>query len=239
MKKLSVLLLLMVLSRQVQALEYGCALPTRELNATASKIVEKYSRQKRSLPESLVLNSDVSLNQAVGAPAPLVEGSIEGFYRPAQDDNYALTPLPFLTVPLDRDRHVVYVCAHYNSDPTKTHVTIYLMRGYRLEASNIGSFFGNTLRGPQLEVRPMSLVLVDIKQVRRNLLPVFRWIPVVDWGLALTDSFQRAVLNAVTDMARLGVERITVTPEGIELATGVDLERPNQVLVRKFIKFEN
>lgn len=227
---------LIFLSTQVQALEIGCQLHPSELNKKASAAVENFYKKESSLPDSLVLTSDFEFEQNQSKESLLV-GTLEGFYRPAQSDNYALTPLPFLTVPLNREEHVVYVCAHYENDPTKTHVTIYLMRGSKLDPLRFGNALGNLLRKPSLQVKPLSFTLIDFKKIKKDFLPIFKWIPVIDWGIVVTDTVQQSVLRAITDMAKVGVERITVTSTGIELATGVDLKNPRKALIKKTISF--
>ncbi len=227
---------LFFVATQAHALENGCQLHPSELNSKASSAVESFYKKQSSLPNSLVITSDFEFEQKQSEESMLV-GTLEGFYRPEQSDNYALTPLPFLTVPLNREEHVVYVCAHYESDPAKTHVTIYLMRGTKLDPLSLGNALGNILRAPSLKVKPLSFTLVDFKKIKKDFLPIFKWIPVIDWGVVVTDTVQQSVLRAITDMARVGVERITVTNTGIELASGVDLKNPRKALIKKTISF--
>jgi hypothetical protein len=157
-----------------------------------------------------------------------VEGNVEGFYRPKKNGYYSLLPVPILGVELSRVRHVLYICAHVDNDPQKTHLTIYMMTGYRIDDLNIKNFLLDVLVGPSLEVKPAGLSLFGLTEIRKKVLFWLDWSPVFRFFYDALDGVQRIASNLIGDFTGVGVERITLTLDRLELAGGIDLKKPNE-----------
>jgi len=237
--KILALALIFFTAVRAQALEYGCQLQPKNIGPVGSRMVKAFTDKKQSVPDSLVLTADFEGETSFGAtPDKDMRGTLEGFYRPREDDFYSLLPIPALGISLRRERNMIYVCAHYDQDPKKTHATIYMLRGYHLDPTGLGTLIGDLFKGPQLQVKPLTASLVDISGLRRDFLFLLRWLPMLDLGLAATDGIQRLITVVVADFAGVGVERLTMTPEGVEIATGVDLKNPRKATIKKFIAFK-
>ncbi|MFS4459205.1 hypothetical protein [Bdellovibrio sp. HCB2-146] len=237
-----IFILLTVVGLQAQALEYGCKFHPKELNEKGTNMVKAFAARKQSVPESLPvtpLQIEYAESNSGEETSQVAKGTLEGFYRPAEDDFYSLIPIPVLGIALSRERNMIYVCAHYDSmDPKKTHVTVYMLRGYYLDPTSLGTVIGNLASGPRLEVKPLTAALVDINFIRKDFLHILKWIPFVDVGLNATNGIQRLLVNMVGDFTGIGVERLTMTMDGVEIASGIDLKRPEKATIKKFISFD-
>lgn len=229
-------LAILFLGVKAQALEFGCQLKPSDINSVGTRMVKAYADKRQSVPDSLVITSDFESD--FSSDGKTAEGTLEGFYRPVDDDFYSLIPIPVLGVALSRDRNMIYLCAHLDKDPAKTHVTVYMLRAYYLDPSTFSTVVGNATNGPSLKIRPLTAALVDITRIRKEFLSFLKWIPLLDVGLEATNGLQRILSNLLGDFTGIGVERLTMTNEGIEIATGVILQNPSKSVITKFIPFE-
>jgi hypothetical protein len=237
MKQLLTIFILLI-GFKAQALEFGCQLKPTEINDFGTKMVKAYADRNQSVPDSIVLTSDFETSSSDDAASKYTTGTLEGFYRPVDDDFYSLIPIPVLGVALSRDRNMVYLCAHADKDPAKTHITVYMLRGFHLDPTTLSTVVGNAANGPSLKIRPLTAALVDITRIRKEFLTFLKWIPLLDVGLEATNGIQRILSNLLGDFTGVGVERLTMTNDGIEIATGVILMNPTQSKITKFIPFE-
>jgi hypothetical protein len=238
MKQLLALVILLI-GFKAQALEFGCQLKPSEINDVGTRMVKAYSDKGQSVPDSLVIASEFEAEVSSDpASNKYAMGTLEGFYRPVDDDFYSLIPIPVLGVALSRDRNMVYLCAHFDKDPAKTHITVYMLRGFKLDPTTLSTVVGNAANGPSLKIRPLTAALVDITRIRKEFLSFLKWIPLLDVGLEATNGIQRILSNLLGDFTGVGVERLTMTTEGVEIATGVILQNPGKAVITKFIPFE-
>lgn len=229
-------LFILLLGTQAHALDYGCQLKPDQINDVGTRMVKAYADKKQSVPDSLVITAD--FETVIGEDKPYAMGTLEGFYRPKDDDFYSLIPIPVLGISLSRTRNMVYLCAHYDADPAKTHVTVYMLRGFHLDPTSVSTAIGNFANAPSLKIRPLTAALVDISRIRKEFLTFLKWIPLLDVGLDATNGIQRILSNLLGDFTGVGVERLTMTAEGVEIATGVILNNPKKAVITKFIPFE-
>ncbi len=236
----SIFLSVLFLPAMAYALEYGCQVPPKDLNAVGTRMVESFVKQKKSVPESLVITADFESTdiELEGSNSRQLKGTLEGFYRPATDDFYSLIPIPVLGIALSRERNMVYLCAHFDEDPAKTHVTVYMMRGYHLDPTSLKTAIGNTFSKPQLEVKPLTASLLGISKIREDFLFLLKWLPFMEIGFDATNGIQRLLANILGDFTGIGVERLTMTFDSVEIAAGVDLENPRKAFVKKTISLD-
>ncbi len=239
MKLLLISLFFIFSTESAKAIEYGCQLRPGQLNEVATRMVKKMHQEKKSLPNALTITAEFSgeWNSSTEETQDSFELTAEGFYRPDTDDYYAITPIPILGVTLSRDRDVVYICTHIDSDPRKTHFTAYMMRGYDLDPLRIGNIIGNIFSSTKLEVKPLATTLLGISSIRKKLLPWLKWIPLFEMSLQSLHELERLVFNALGDFTKIGVERITLTANYIELASGVNLNEPSKAKYLRKIDF--
>lgn len=237
--KQALALVILLIGFKAQALEFGCQLKPSEINEVGTRMVKAYADRGQSVPDSLVYYSDLETEYSSDPKdSKYALGTLEGFYRPVDDDFYSLIPIPVLGISLSRDRNMVYLCAHNDKDPAKTHITFYMLRGFRLDPSSLGTVVGNVTNGPSLKIKPLTAALVDITRIRKEFLSFLKWIPLLDVGLEATNGIQRILSNLLGDFTGVGVERLTMTTEGVEIATGVILQNPGKAVITKFIPFK-
>ena len=171
---MKIIFVVLFFALSAKALEYGCELQPSELNFWATKTAETFRNQKKPFPEFLTIQSQFQgtwVKSEDGPWKPSEDASeptyatVEGFYRPLEDAYYSLIPIPIFGVALSRDKNVLYSCAHYDSDPQKTHLTIYMMRGSKLDPLSWTNVFGRMGLSNDLVVHPLSASLVGFNEI--------------------------------------------------------------------------
>ena len=239
MKKQFVFIFLMGIlsSLSAVALEYGCMLQPNQLNETGTRLVKKAHAQDRSLDDAIIVKSELTgkIKSFDNEKKNKMNGTIEGFFRPQDDEYYSILPVPMFGVLLSRDRHVLYICAHVDDDPKKTHFTVYLMLGYDMDPNNWANFFGDLFAPTQLTVKPATLSVLGLSEIRKKFLFLVDWLPLFEFGFETVSAIQRLISNVIGDITEMGIERITVTNEYVELAGGVNLDHPEKAtLVKRY-----
>lgn len=231
------LLVIFILLNSVNtyALEAGCKIQPRDLNKVATRAVKKFAAKGESLPDSLVITSEFS---AVISSDPVTTdqkffGTLEGFYRPLDDDYYSILPIPILGMHLSRARNVIYLCAHYDKDPKMTHLTLYAMEGFHLDPTSLQTIIGDTFSGPKLKVQPLPATIVGLSTFRKFFAKILRWFPLGDFSFKTIDALQRFIASILGDITGVGVERVVLTSEYVQVASGIDLNNPDKAMITK------
>jgi hypothetical protein len=216
----------------------GCLIHPRDLTSVGTRAVKAAIDLKQSLPESMNVQADIDATFTEQS----IDGDItwEGFYRPERNGFYTVLPLPLFGFELSRDRNVIYVCAHLDRDVSKQHFTVYLMRGYHLDPTTLNTVIGNLFSKAQLKVSALSPVILPLGSLDREgkssdiiHLP---W-KMFSWQFAVVGGIQRLVSNVVGGVSGLSVERIILTNDRLELASGIDLNNPEKAFWKRTINF--
>ncbi len=241
MKNFIILAIGIFLNHTAMALDYGCMLKPIQIDGYGSNLVKRVHAQNRSLPDSITIRSDFSgeINSFEDTSKNKTIGTIEGFYRPQIDDYYSVLPIPMFGVALSRDTQVLYICAHIDEDPNKTHFTVYMLRGYHLDKTKLGTIISNTLHGPGMKVKPATVSVLGLNEIRKELLFWMEWFPVFQWSFQAIVGLQRLLFDVIGDITELGIERITLTKDHVELAGDIDLNKPDKPGFVKIIPFKN
>lgn len=235
--KVFAVLLTFLLSTQALAVKVGehCLVKPFQLEPLTNKMLLAHQAEKMIFPDSSVIQFEATGN--FGSKGSEQDGTFEGIFRPEDDGEFSLTPLPILVVELKRTRELVYVCAHSSTkNPHENYMILYFLRGYGLGPATPGSFFGDLLFN-SVKVKPVTLTPLGLLPVKKlftrengiNPLGIFL-IPIV-----VTDAIQRGLTSAISTFSKIGVERITLTNYSVELATGVSLAEPEKALFKKVI----
>lgn len=230
------ILLFGLFSFPVKALEYGCSLNAKNINEVGTKIVRDLKEKKEALPENIPLQFDFDsefTNKSIK-----MNGTMEGFFRPAEDDFYSIIPIPFIGFDISRDRVVIYACIHIDEDPSKTHLTLYFMRGYHIDPLSWSNFVGDLVNQPELKIRAVPASLIGISEFKKFLFRIFRYIPFSNLPFDALGVIQRTIANTLGDLTGFGVERIEVTTDFIRISSGVNLDNPSEVLFKKTFSIE-
>lgn len=231
------LLMIMMSTTPLLALEYGCRMKPNQLGEVATRTLVNFHNEKKSMPDSMLVTMDVDGEvDATGHPTQVDGyGTVEGFYRPIEDDFYSVIPIPILGVALSRDRNIIYICAHYDSDPKKTHVTVYMMRGHHLDETKISTLVGDLIYDPKVKVMPLTASVLGVGKMRKTFLFWLNWIPLLDVTSDILDGLQRLLANALGDFVGIGVERIVLTNDYVEISSRIDLDNPSKARILKKI----
>lgn len=235
--KILILIMLILTTFRAFALEHGCSLQPKEINNLGTKLVEKIQQKKKSLPEIIPLQTDIEAEfNSIGGDK--FYGTIEGFFRPSEDDFVSLTPLPVLGFDVSKERIVVYACAHFDPNPKKTHLTLYFLRGYHMDPATFSNFFGDLINKPHMKIRPVPASLLGIGVIKKFFLRIFRFIPFSSIYFDTWSYLQRFLANALGDITGFGVERIEITEEYFKVSSGVNLDSPRESLYKKTFKLK-
>lgn len=224
------------------ALEHGCAIHPSQIEGYGSYLVQRAASESRALQDSLVVRFFLGASVRSGGRTsnPTI---FEGYFRPLRDDLFSLLPVPLIGIQLSRTRDMFYVCANLSPSARETHVTIYMLKGYHLEDQRWITSIDEWFMAPQVRVAPMTVSLTALGAAGSLLEGSIGQIPLLGLigriparGLqGLNGLFGRAV----ADFAGIGVERITITANSVEIASGVDLQNPANARVLRVIPFES
>ncbi len=216
--------------------EHGCSLQPHELNAFGTKVTSAVAKMKTSVPKNIPLQSEFEFETKQGEKK--FYGTFEGFFRPQNDDFFSIIPVPILGFDVNKDRIVLYVCAHYSEKKEESHMTIYFLRGYHLDPPTFGTFFGNLVYDPQMKVKPVPATLLGIGEIKMFFLQIFRFIPFVDIYFETFSLVQRFFANMLGDVTGVGVERIELTEDSLRVSSGVNLASPREARISKTFKIK-
>lgn len=219
------------------ALEHKCKLQPHQINGYGTGIVEKVAQKNISLPEAIPLQTEFEVDYD-SLNGNNVYGTFEGFYRPSEDDFLSLTELPVLGFDVSKERIIVYICANYDPNPKKTHLTIYFLRGYHIDPTTFSNFWGDMINKPHMKIRPVPASLLGISKIKKFFLKIFRFIPFSSVYFDTWSLVQRAIANLLGDVTGFGVERIEATAEYVKVSSGVNLDSPRESLYKKTFKIK-
>jgi hypothetical protein len=238
------LLLLLTSFQPAWALEWGCNLRPAMIPEVGSRLIRQYNERNLSFPNHVNLRTNVKVgfrSRGGVAEKSVTSGTVEGFYRPAQNADYSYFALPIFNFQLNRDHDVVYLCAHDDPDPKKSHVTLYILQGYRLEPLDFTSqwqdlFNKAQMRAGSVKVKAIGMGMMD----ELNPFPLLDSIPLLsqikDIPTQILESLNRAIGEFVALPMGAQIERVVLTSDYIELDTDVDLLHPEQA--RVFFRFD-
>lgn len=219
------------------ALEYNCKLKPNQINSYGTAIVEKVAQKKMSLPEDIPLQTEFEADYDSKGESKFY-GTFEGFYRPAEDDFISLTELPVLGFDVSKERIIIYVCANYDPNPKKTHLTIYFLRGYHIDPTTFSNFWGDVIQKPHMKIRPVPASLLGISKIKQFFLRIFRFIPFSSNFFDSWSLLQRLIAQSVGDITGFGVERIEATEDYFKVSSGVNLDSPRESIYKKTFKLK-
>ncbi len=233
----------------------ACVQPN-DLNRLTTNALHYFRDRDRYFPNTLLIQSNLegnisSSSETIGfentkhnqSPTSQTQvsthGELEAIYRPIKSGYYSLLPIPALGFELSRNDSLIYVCAHLEAEVENSQVVIYFLRGHKLDGFRVSNMISDLLYGEKISVQPMSLSLLGAETLNDGIfnsksLGIFKLLSL---PLLPYDMVQKFSTELISSFTKLGVERITIRAHALELATGVDLQNPNEALIRKTIEF--
>lgn len=238
-----------------QALEMGCQFKLAQTVKLVDKSIRTYYKKQQietdgtiQVPNIIPLQNQVYQELESNSETPQEQTQYEAVLRPKQSDYFHLLHLVMFR--LERTRNLMYVCFNHNSlHPSENHVTIYFLNAYGLEPismnrDNLSTIFGDWLLGPDGLIANPSDALASITRIPIELVPLHiatnglkdftENIPVIDKIFKAPGTAMQIpgnLINKINQALSVGVERIVVTPEYIEFASSVNLDRPNEAKI--------
>lgn len=237
---IKVLVVSVFIGFQAHALEHGCELHPSQLAEVATRVVKSYAAENKSVPDSLLIQSNVE--GSFSNDGSDITASAEGFFRPSEDGYFSLWNLPLLGFELSRARNMIYICAHIDPDASKSHITVYFLRGYHVDPTRLSTIIGDILSEPKFEVRPIPMTAIGTGTVRNTLLKLLGSFPEVIRKysvLRLLGGVQRLFANVISDFSGIGVEKIEVTEDYFTISSKVNLNNPSEALISKTISLKS
>lgn len=208
--------LLLLSAVQAQA---KCLLEPSQIEEVAQRIVwEDESGQKQNT--ALVQSTAAGIVSDDGSASQI---DYEAFIRPDEDGVFQIIPLPLFLVEMKHSRDSVYVCVHIDSEnEEKNQILIYFLRHGNIKTvtpkplplMSIKNFFWNKLRKTPLA--PLALVAVP---------------------LTAYEILQETAMNVISDITRVGVDRVRIIGRQIELYSGGDPAQFDQYVIKKVINY--
>jgi hypothetical protein len=236
-----------------------CTLKPSQLDSIGTRLVKRYYDSGESVPNIMQLRTGLNIHissksnsvkansnnraktKAAARPAitdEKIKFVYEAFIRPLNDEWYSIPVMPLVGVKMSRANDIAYLCATGDGQAGTEKLSIYFMHGVGLEQPTFGTFFGDMFRPTQIRVAPLGTSIVGLGQLPDLLarIPIIRIIAAIP--AAALGGIERLLEQSMAAFAGTGVERIVITPKGLELASGVDLENPENARILKYIPFE-
>lgn len=233
MKKNLLLLIITLLSTQA-ALAVGehCLIKPKEIATVAQRIFKANKEEGEYFPEQSIIQNraESKVNFKNGSFKAERDITFEGYYRPTESTWFSILPIPLFVAQLDRDRNIVYICAHNEGDPEKDYVIIYFLKGYKLSKTKFGTFIGDLLFS-SLEIDAINLLPVGTIPFKRFFDDAGEVVPfgsIVSTPIAVVEYLQNFVANILNYFVGLGVERIIVRDDHVLLESKIDLNNPQE-----------
>lgn len=207
-----------------------CLIKPDQIGPTAQKIFVVNKQDHQYFPNESVLQMDVE-SQISLQDGQFKNQSVltfEGFFRPDESNMFSVLPIPLFVAQLERERHVVYVCAHKEeANPSQDYIIVYFLTGYRISRPTMSTFIGDMLFD-SIDVKPISLVPIGTIPFRHLIENKLKGSPFVLLAVPvdLFTQLQNMVVHVLSFFTGIGVERITVTDQNINLASGINLKKP-------------
>ena len=226
---LRVLLALLAFKSYAMADSGVCKLRGNNITKYAEEI---YKRNNQQWPDSTIVNLEVS-GQLVGTD--LAYGAIgEAFIKPEEDIQFSIIPTSLASVKLDKDRHLIYVCAEVKDNSQ-----------FRIELDFLGKsvssgFFGKLLHSTEaqgkVELMPLKLQVLSIgaDADKKGGLAKLLAIP-----FAINSKIISHIANSLAGLTGVEVERVILTESQAIIEGGIDLDKPNAARFRKVVDYNS
>jgi hypothetical protein len=229
---------ILFIGHALHADQLGCQLTPKDINEQATDIVKMNYANKTQMPDNLILYTTARANFG-GTDGIDFHLNAEGFLRPLSSESYVLFAPLFITVKLSRKSDVLYLCAHGDDEFIKTHATLYFLSGYGLERGGIKNGVSNLFHPPSLKISPLKISVFGLSQGIGEISSIFGHIPILNVLAALPLEILKDIQNdlegAISEIGGLGVERIVLRADNIEIATGIDINDPTKAKIIKTI----
>lgn len=207
-----------------------CLVKPDQIGTVAQRIFKANKEAGEYFPEQSIIQNraETQLNFKNGSLAAQRDVTFEGYYRPSESTWFSILPIPLFVAQLDRDRNVVYICAHNEEDAANNYVIIYFLKGYKLSKTNLGTFIGDFLFS-SIEVDSINLLPIGTVPFKNFFDRAGEVIPfgrIASAPIAVVAYLENLVVKILNEFVGLGVQRIVVRDTHVFLESGIDFKNP-------------
>jgi hypothetical protein len=213
-----------------------CKLKTNEIEVVANKILTRSHEMKKDFPMSSVIQSNFNGQLSDDDKKSNLEATLEGFIRVEESGQFSILPLsiPLFAVNLNKERDIVYVCAHLDPDPAKYFLEIYFLTGYNLGDVSMRSFLGDlifdSVSVTPVVINPLSLdQAVNFFGGNVGEMDLFKLLMTpLRVPLAVVSQAQSLLMSSLDSIFPIGIEKVLLTQDEVVLSSDVDLKNPKK-----------
>lgn len=229
---------------KANAEEYGCTLAPAEIPIKGTELLKQKRAQGKPFPNRKNVRTSMDLTFGKTAdPVPTennqVLGTYEGYLRPLEDMTYSYFGFPFLEFQLNRHRNLIYVCGHGDADPSRTHITLYVLSGYGMDPWRWSTPLEDYFHEPELEFSKVQVQFLGVRS-KIPLFPILEQIPILGQIVQIPDTIldklNTALGQALTATAGAHVQRVVLTTSYVELDSWFDPKDPEKA--DRFFRFD-
>jgi hypothetical protein len=213
-----------------------CKLKTNEIELVANKILTRSHEMKKDFPMSSVIQSNFNGHLSDDDKKSTIEATLEGFIRVADSGQFSILPLsiPLFAVNLNKERDIVYVCAHLDPDPAKYFLEIYFLTGYNLGDVSMRSFLGDlifdSVSMSAVTINPLSLdQAVNFFGGSVGEMDLFKLLMTpLRVPLEVMSQAQNLLMSSLDSIFPIGIEKVLLTEDEVVLSYEVDFKNPKK-----------
>lgn len=201
-------------------------------NAITNYASEIYKRNGEKWPDSTIVNLEVS-GQILDSD--LKYSAIgEAFVKPEDDLQFSIIPTSLASVKLDKDKHLIYVCAEVKDDARFTIELDFL--GKSLSGGFISKLLHSSAKEGKVELMPLKLQVLSIgaDADKKGGLAKLLSLP-----FAINSKIISGIANTLAGITGVEIERVTLTEKFAILEGGIDLDKPNAARFRKVVEYNS
>jgi hypothetical protein len=227
-----------VLSAGAESYRHECRLQPKDIPVIGTRAIKAARADKASLDDALMIQSNfsgrITNSESEG------ELTVEGFFRPSANGFYPVLPLPLFGFEFSRARDVIYVCAHITVDPAQQEITVYFLQGGQMDPPSLGTVFKDMFSKPEMRVVGKAPVLIPLGTLSAETgggLPDIILLPfkIITFPLSVYEGVQGILSQIFGGMTGFSIDRLVLKDGTLEIASGVDLERPERARVKNVI----
>lgn len=222
-------LALMLVKSSAMAASSVCKLRGNDITNYASEI---FKRNNEKWPDSTIVNLEVS--------GQIVDSDIkfsaigEAFVKPEDDIQFSIIPTSLASVKLDKDKHLIYVCAEVKDNSQFTIELDFL--GKTLTGGLFNKLLHSSADAGKVELSPLKLQVLSIgaDADKKGGLAKLLSLP-----FAINSKIISAIANTLAGITGVEIERVTLTEKYAILEGGIDLDKPQASRFRKVVDYNS
>lgn len=206
-----------------------CKLRGNDITKYASEI---YKRNNEKWPDSTIVNLSVA-GELLGQELQF-SAIGEAFIKPEEDIQFSIVPTNLASVQLDKDKHLIYVCAEVK-DNSQFRIELDFL-GKSLSGGLFSKLIHSQAESAKVELMPLKLQVLNIggDADKKGGLAKLLSIP-----FAINSKIVSGLANILAGISGVEIERVILTEKQAILEGGIDLDKPEAARFRKVVDYDS